>query len=473
MFKFVPDNVGGVGTKRKHSHKSCSSCKRRHVSMPVQHVHEQRLMIYEQKRCSHGDVATRDHSQSAPAASPRLSLDTQGQFGRPNDARSSAVSAQLSAEKGPPLPRPRPGDYRMNGQVTTTWSDDAYLRFVGDLSPEASFLTAGPKDNGASSTSRHADVGVWLGQRSEEHPQQPASSSARATEIAAPSQPLGLTCLEQLTSRLRAECLAVLPPPYELKVISELYFKKTDPIFPVLHGEIIQDHNSMESIALKQCICLQAALDPSLKEHLRLPHTERILSPIDFRSCIARAVKQSLDMGFIRDKVVLLQVCALMAFYVNRPSCSEVSTYYSAQAVHHSQTLGLHLGWPDDSAKAEKSRRISWCVWVLDRLNAATNGRPVLIHSRDMDERIMESVTEQIPSFRLLIRISKFLDEVISQYRPRSASESQRNVLEIPSFEDLVCETNAADISDTLLGMYINIRFSNSNSWRRLGSNSL
>lgn len=35
MFKFIPDHVGGVGTKRKSAQqKSCESCKKRHVSCP-------------------------------------------------------------------------------------------------------------------------------------------------------------------------------------------------------------------------------------------------------------------------------------------------------------------------------------------------------------------------------------------------------------------------------------------------------
>lgn len=31
MFKFIPDNVGGLGTKRKIAQKPCEACKKRHV----------------------------------------------------------------------------------------------------------------------------------------------------------------------------------------------------------------------------------------------------------------------------------------------------------------------------------------------------------------------------------------------------------------------------------------------------------
>ena len=237
--------------------------------------------------------------------------------------------------------------------------------------------------------------------------------------------------------------------------MKDLYYAKFDPIFPVLHDERLDQLGAMEAVALKQCICLQAALDPSLRGHLRLPHTERILSQTDFRSCIAAAVKNSLDMGFIRDKLVVLQVCALMAFHVDEPSCSEISTYYAAQAVQYSQTLGLHLGWPDRATGGERSRRIFWCVWALDLLNAATNGRPVLIHARDTGPSIRSSIAEQIPSFKLLLRICQLLDETIAQYRPSDGAHGPELASnEAPTFEDLVGEAEAMETGSAILGRF-------------------
>lgn len=336
-------------------------------------------------------------------------------------------------------------------------SEDAYLHFIGDLSPEASFLSNGGREDGNHKGSRHADVGVWLGQKPEtrggaeiEGPQA-VGQSPGASAI----QRFGLTGIQALSPYFRKECMSVLPPEYEFGFISDLYYTKIDPIFPILHGEVLEKHNTMEAVALKQCICIIAALDPKLKRHLRLPHTECLLSQIDFRACLAAAVKQSLDLGFIQDKMVVLQVCALMAFYIDKQRYSDISTYYSAQAVHHAQTLGLHLGWPEDSAKCKKSTRIFWCVWVLDRLNAATNGRPILIHSQDMDRGIMESVPTQAPPFRLLIRITQFLDGVISKYRPHAATELQAPNNEQETFEDLVEETESMNIGNALLGMFI------------------
>lgn len=340
-------------------------------------------------------------------------------------------------------------------------SKDAYLRFVGDLSPEASFLTNSRPNADAHKTSRHAEVGVWLGQRPDAGEElqtngNDANIDGRITYDSTTHR-AGLTGLQAMSSLLRQECLSVLPPEYDFGILLSLYYSKIDPLFPILKQEVLDSHNPIESVALKQCICLVAAFDPKVRRHLRLPHTERVLSPIEFREYVAAAVKQSLDLGFIHDKVVLLQVCVLMAFYAEKTNCSEVSTYYVSQAVHHSQTLGLHLGWPDDGIRTEKSRRIFWCIWVLDRLNAAANGRPILMHRPDMDMRIFETDIEQPPPFRLLIRISKFLDDVISIYRPQSSMTADEHINKGLTFEELVRETDAVDVGSALLGTLLHI----------------
>lgn len=344
-----------------------------------------------------------------------------------NSSRDEPVSslhnpANLVLNRGPQSSLPVP-------------SKEAYVRFVGDLSPEASFLASRNNPSSSRNVSRHEYVGVWLGQK----PQ--ASSTNDHDGNTLPS-------LQALKPTLLQECIETIPPEYEYGLLSELYYRKIDPIFPILHGEILEKHSPVEMVALKQCICLVASLDPSLRKHLRLPQTEHILSQIEFRDRLAAAIKHSLDMGYLSDKVVSLQVCALMSFHVDKPECSEISSYYCAQAIHHSQGLGFHLGWPGDGEGVEKSQRIFWCVWVLDRLNAASNGRPILYHERDMDKTIFQSVDKQTPALRLLIRITQFLDETISLYRPHAEFPVQNTST---SFEEMVDGAGAPDIGISLL----------------------
>lgn len=302
--------------------------------------------------------------------------------------------------------------------------------------------------------SRHG-VGLWLGQEQDTSPKEPApEEDTRVTVVPAEvldgcaGQPL---LLSTLRPALRRECMATLPPERELGLLMDLYYEKIDPIFPMLSQEPWERHNTMETTALKQCICLVASLDPTMCPHLRLPHTNRVLPQDEFRARMAAAVKQSLDLGFITDEVVLMQVCTLMSMYVEKQGFGELSTYYCAQAILHEQTLGFHVGWPDDRAGGERSRRLFWCVWVLDRLNAATNGRPTVIHRSDMDRKVIDSVEDQPAPFKLLIRIAQFLEHTISLYRPGTMMQDQSGKID-DTFEDLVEASGAQNLSNGLLG---------------------
>ena len=326
---------------------------------------------------------------------------------------------------------------------------------MGDLSPEASFLSGQRRSSTRPVGSTRGEVGVWLGHRPEVRhhlsDERHTNTADSHTQGASAAQRPGLTGLASVIPRLRQECLSILPPPFELETLTRIYFSKVDPIFPILKGEDLDTYQPQETAAFKQCICLVAALDPKARDHLRLPSVDRLLTPIEFRSQLAAAVKQSLDLGFIENKVVLLQICALMGFHGEQANCSEVSSLYASQAVHHAQTLGVHLGWPEDERRMAKSRCLFGCVWFLDRLNAAANGRPVLMHQQDIDRKMLTVFSEQEAPFKLLIRITQILDDVIGQYRPHSGTLDPAEAGST-SFKSLVQSTGATSVGTPMLG---------------------
>jgi hypothetical protein len=325
------------------------------------------------------------------------------------------------------------------------------VRFVANLSPESAFIINKPRPEGSSENISRHGVGLWLGQ-DEEVTQETASANDQHF-VSVPTQVLdGLSgqtlLLSILRPALRRECLAVIPPEHELGLLSDLFYNKIDPTFPLLKDEPWEKHGDIETVTLKQCICLIASSDPGMRPHLRLPHHDGILPQLEFRARIAAAVKQTLDLGFIADKIVLLQVCTLMSMYTDDQDFGVLSTHYCAQAIHYEQTLGFHVGWPDGKAGGERSRRIFWCVWVLDRLNAATNGRPTVIHRSDADKKVMDSIADQTPSFKLLIYIAQLLEHTISLYRPSESAQKK-----IPdTFEGLIEMASAQNLSGSLLG---------------------
>lgn len=263
----------------------------------------------------------------------------------------------------------------------------------------------------------------------------------------------GLTGLKALHPYLRRECLSVLPPPDDFSVISGVYFDKIDPIYPILHDEKLDALGAFEQTVLKQCICLVAALDPSTRPHLKLGSSDTPLGQAEFREIVATAVKQALDAGFVRDKMTVLQATALMAFYTEKTKSSEISASYCAQAVILMQDMALDLGWPGDGNSTPRSRRIFFCIWTLDRLSAAINGRSILLHDQDSDRRVWNALEEQIPAFRLLLGICKYLDSAIALYRPHATSTTQA-LGNTRSFEDFVSEADAGNIGNPLLGVY-------------------
>lgn len=384
---------------------------------------------------------TSNPSHSESQLSPLCGSNEQIPHGQAGDADDGHVSIP---ETRPP-PENQPSLSSPSKDQTFTGSD---IRFVGNLSLEASFFATESyaTDNEGPSTS----INFWL------VPSQPlllrlqhATFDTDRGQNAAVLPISDSHDLQSVSLPLQKAWMSVLPSDGDLDAMSTLYFTKFDPIFPIIYGENIDDRKDAEATAIKQCICLVASLDPSMKPHLKLADSERIMSPMQFRSRLAEALKSVLQTDTIRNKMILLQITSLLAFHVDEPSSSEISSHYCAQAVEISQTLGLHAPYSRESQGLEKSHRLFWCIWALDRLNAVMNGRPTLINEQDTGEQLLSFVPD-LPPFRLFLRICKLLDEVISQYRPRPKFHLDLSRV-IPDFESLVCEVNAAELSSQLM----------------------
>lgn len=63
--------------------------------------------------------------------------------------------------------------------------------------------------------------------------------------------------------------------------------------------------------------------------------------PVFARSLLA-AMRLSIDLGIVTDKVVLIQAFALMTMFRDGRNGHENSSQLCGRAVHHLQSLGLH-----------------------------------------------------------------------------------------------------------------------------------
>jgi hypothetical protein len=86
-------------------------------------------------------------------------------------------------------------------------------------------------------------------------------------------------------------------------------------------------------------------------------------------------------------------------------------------------------------------------------MNAAFNGRPVIMHERDTRKDLEQLFEQQEPCFQLFLRIIGLLDKVIGLYRPTATSENQVSLSqEFISFVDLVTACGAELVGTWSLG---------------------
>lgn len=132
-----------------------------------------------------------------------------------------------------------------------------------------------------------------------------------------------------------------------------------------------------------------------------------------------------------------------------------IMSRFCARAVHQAQSLGLHLQGHYTERTDQTNTTLLCCIWAIDRLNAALNGRPVLMHERDLRQDLGHCFEQQEPGFRLLLEVISLLDTVIGLYRPQISSHSPTTLhLNFPDFEDVVSKCCSADIGTSALGLF-------------------
>src|SRR6266487_6943655 len=190
-----------------------------------------------------------------------------------------------------------------------------------------------------------------------------------------------------------------MPPPHELSALSDIYFEKVHPVFPIIDENLYQNlpQTDPRRILLQQCICLAASKNLVSKNHLTLGHTEALLSCKEFGDNLSRAIRLSIEMGFVTDKIVLIPVLALLSQFIDGPDGGDMSSQLCARAVHHVHSTGLHVRGEQEIQKDPYGATLLSCIWAVDRLNAAMNGRPVLMHDQDFGKDLDQCFQQQKP----------------------------------------------------------------------------
>lgn len=315
-------------------------------------------------------------------------------------------------------------------------------RFVGDLHPEALFQRQ--ESVGGLSQSGRDKVGVWQSQHERNELTTPPDPARTRTSLASSSQTIRTNAHDHLV-----EDFPVIPPESDRAKLIDIYFDRINKIIPLIDEESFRASIALGSapLILTQAMCLATAKDHSAGPYLRLNNDPKVLSVQDFCHALARALDSAFQGRTERDKLILIRALALSSLHVEGPDGAEESSMQLMQAVHHAQTLGLHLDTARTELQDESLGNLFWSLWSLDRLNSCINGRPIMISNIDIGIKIRSSShRHNNDAFRVWLRIADMVDKIIEFYRPSTDELLTGWENDFPGFEEIVRDCAALQL---------------------------
>lgn len=383
-----------------------------------------------QKRCVHeDDLSPEDNGVSYNSVSPTKPIRRISQPGETPQVSPTETRSQISL---PSQPESRTG-----------------TRFIGDLNPEHLFIEA-TSPHSSRDLSVRGGIGVWQSRNSYDARSAPTSAPARV----GPTQ----TMQGLLIHHVQRHCQSCIPALQDWYALRSVYLDKADPLFPVLNPMAGDElGTSASTILVKQVISLAAAANPQATPHLRLLPSGILLSRAEFTAALSTSIHITVESGIITDRVLLIRVLLLYSMYM-QPTCpdeADLPTSIFSKAAHQFMTLGLQLPMDEAEPDIEQVRTLFLCTWALDRLNSAFYGRACTIHERDIGWDFDGCIKKQSPPFRLFLSVVKLLESVINLYRPTQKVDEERLYIDMPILEQLIIDTEATQVTDTLLGKHI------------------
>lgn len=315
-------------------------------------------------------------------------------------------------------------------------------RFVGDLNPQARLIRGNAASLDDEEELAPGEVGVWLQAQA-----RPCSKCGCRPDRRSPS-----TTISPISRGLRPAASDLVS--YEtIKVLSDLYFANIHPVLPLLNEEEYWQSLSGGTIPLSlvHVVCLTAAKDHAAEKELRLLHSEDKVLPVrDFCSRLYMSVSKELSQRTGMKKLTLMRILGLLSMHHEGADGADQASSCISQAINHAQALALHLPRPID-VDAELKRTF-WCLWTLDRLNAATRAGPC--NMSDVDIAVAELTPKESGSvaFDVWFRISKMLNSVIDVYRPKREEPISGWDTDFPGFEQIMDEMQAWKLSSSTIG---------------------
>lgn len=318
--------------------------------------------------------------------------------------------------------------------------------FLGYLNPEAVLREQVHSVRGKPAQSPGTPpIGQWIEERDHRPASTQAGSASSRINETGPHSAQEVTVSRALQQYLDAVGVDILPLRRSQDALLDIYFAYVHPLLPIVDRELFYEQFSRgrEPRLLMQAICIVASKHANAAQYLCLGEDQQPLNPREFSQRLYNAVIVGIEAKLEKNRVVLIQVLALISLHCEGADGAEQASMHLAQAIHHAHTFGLQFGhqWKGQSSESQGNLEdVFWCLWSLDKINACMNGRPLLMHDRDNSLRSLPSDPEKRSSpFGIWLQISEMLDRVIDYYRPgRSAEETGWEGDDFLGFEEMV-----------------------------------
>ncbi|KAJ0419142.1 hypothetical protein BJY00DRAFT_314213 [Aspergillus carlsbadensis] len=455
----------GRNVKRPQSHRACSLCRQR------------------KKRCSHNPSCLRrssprtpKHLHIAPQSDPssaQTSPQSSTQQGLTISSRTSVSEAHTGPEdldlagrhflcdtnpvvgliedRGSRLHRGRSdrGDVGAWVDQSHTSSPAAVDRnspllggndldnqhHVGDSNPVVSLLD-GKQPGLQRGHGMQGVVGAWFDQRTDSSPRNGDNEHEGG----------------QATGSNRGPAL---PPKADREILLNIYFDRIHSLLPLLDEDEVRSQASLGtlSIPLLQVILLVASKDRGAAPFLRLGSDAAVLRLETFSERIYNDILKNMPRKEEKKRILTIQILTLLSLHDWGSDGAEESSLHLNQAIHHSQTIGLHhLSTPERQTKPSL-KALFWCLWSLDKWNAAINGRAIMINDCDLSHGVQSAIPMFEPPFQVWLHLAEQLSNVIKAYRPMAEGVSN-DELDVLTFEELIDRSAAWDIRPELLDSF-------------------
>jgi hypothetical protein len=165
-----------------------------------------------------------------------------------------------------------------------------------------------------------------------------------------------------------------------------IYISGLDDLIPIMDGaRVYRDYsNEHSSPYLVKGMCLVACKMMQAAPFLRMNADGPLMEPLEFASMLLAGLNAAIKADLEPDRLVKVQVLALMHLHTDGLAGMERASSYLSQAVCEAWSLSLHVQIPG-SLEQDQNELLWWTLRNFDRVNKPITGAaPFLIDDTDI-----------------------------------------------------------------------------------------